>query len=214
MLVQDVRGPVCDLGEGPWWDARTHRLVWVDLLAGFVHMLDPGTEGCRTVVVGQPVSAVVRAGENWLLTVETGFELRDPEWKTLSSYEIFRKPTKVRMNDAGCDPAGRLYAGSLAYDDREGLGCLYRLDQDGGCHELVTGLGISNGLAWSPDHRTMYHVDSAARVIYAREYDETTGSLGGRRQSFIPTPTTTRCRTGSRSTRRAACGWRSGTAAG
>jgi sugar lactone lactonase YvrE len=177
--MREVPGtPVCDLGEGPFWDAATGSLVFVDLLAGLVHLLDVRAGRCRTVDIGLPVSAVLPAGENWLLVVENGFRLCDPAWKTLWSHEVFERPTPVRMNDAACDPHGRLYAGTLAYDGTDGLGALYRLDADGSCRQVAENLGISNGIAWSPDRAVMYHVDSAARVIYAREYDERTGQLG------------------------------------
>ena len=61
----------------------------------------------------------------------------------------------VRMNDGKCDPAGRFWAGSMAYDARPGAGSLYRLDPDGQVHEILRGLTISNGLAWTPDGATM-----------------------------------------------------------
>nr|WP_052477803.1 SMP-30/gluconolactonase/LRE family protein [Kibdelosporangium sp. MJ126-NF4]CEL14112.1 Gluconolactonase [Kibdelosporangium sp. MJ126-NF4]CTQ88479.1 Gluconolactonase (EC 3.1.1.17) [Kibdelosporangium sp. MJ126-NF4] len=167
-----------ELGEGPYWDTETAQVIWVDLLAGNVNFLDPDTGVCEVRSVDEPVGAIVRAGRNWLLTVETGFQLRGPEWDLLWSKEIFAKPTPVRMNDAACDPRGRLFAGSLSCHDEPGQGCLFRLDPDGSCRVVVEGLGISNGIAWSPDQRTFYHVDSLARTVYARPYTVETGDVG------------------------------------
>src|SRR5260370_7944125 len=62
-----------------------------------------------------------------------------------------------RMNDGACDRAGRFYAGTMANDESPGKGTLYRLDPDHAVTELFTGLGISNGIGWSPDDRLMYY---------------------------------------------------------
>ncbi|MFI8770248.1 SMP-30/gluconolactonase/LRE family protein [Streptomyces sp. NPDC053792] len=85
-----------------------------------------------------------------------------------------------RMNDAAVDPAGRLLAGTMAYDESPGAGALYRLDGDG----LVTLLGsvtISNGLGWSPDGTRLYYADSPTGRVDVFAYDTETGALTDRR---------------------------------
>jgi sugar lactone lactonase YvrE len=57
--------------------------------------------------------------------------------------------TDIRMNEGGCDPDGRFYCGSMAYDERPGAGKLYRLDPDGSVHIVAEGMTISNGIEWS-----------------------------------------------------------------
>jgi sugar lactone lactonase YvrE len=84
----------------------------------------------------------------------------------------------VRMNDGDCDPDGRFYCGSMAYDERPGAGALHRLDRDGGVSTVVTGVTISNGLAWSPDGGTAYYIDTPTHRVDAFDYD---GELTGRR---------------------------------
>ena len=59
----------------------------------------------------------------------------------------------LRFNDGKCDPAGRFLAGSMAYDKHTGAGGLYRLDPDGTVEQLLDGVTISNGLAWTPGRR-------------------------------------------------------------
>ena len=54
------------------------------------------------------------------------------------------------MNEGACDPDGRFYCGSMAYDRRPGAGTLYRLDPTGRSTSCSTGLTISNGLDWAP----------------------------------------------------------------
>ncbi len=88
------------------------------------------------------------------------------------------------LNDCIADPEGRVFSGSCFYDaDRPDyeLGCLFRLDQDGSVHVVDEGFRISNGLGFSPDERTLYFTDSAARVIYAYDYSRKDGALRHRR---------------------------------
>ena len=64
------------------------------------------------------------------------------------------------MNEGGCDPDGRFYCGSMAYDKRPGAGKLYRLDPDGSVRVVLEGVTISNGLDWSPDGSLAYYNDT------------------------------------------------------
>ena len=56
-------------------------------------------------------------------------------------------------------------------------GSLYQLDIDGSLSKWVDKIGVSNGLAWSSNHRTMYYVDSAPRKVYGFDYDINTGDI-------------------------------------
>jgi sugar lactone lactonase YvrE len=85
------------------------------------------------------------------------------------------------MNDGACDPQGRFWAGTMAYDESPGAGSLYRLGVDGSCAAVLTGLTISNGIDWSPDGGTMYLSDSGDRRIDAFRFEGSTGSIGDRR---------------------------------
>jgi sugar lactone lactonase YvrE len=85
------------------------------------------------------------------------------------------------MNDGACDPQGRFWAGTMAYDEAPGAGVLYRLELDGGCTTVLTGLTISNGIGWSPDSATMYLADSGTGLVEAFGFDGATGHLSQRR---------------------------------
>ena len=89
--------------------------------------------------------------------------------------------TDVRMNDGACDPQGRFWAGTMAYDESPEAGVLYRLELDGSCTAVVSGLTISNGIGWSPDGATMYLADSGTSRIDVFEFDRMEGALGRRR---------------------------------
>lgn len=171
------------LGEGPTWDARAGRLVWVDIENGLVHFFDPGTGQDRAIAVGQMVGcAVPRAAGGLVLGAQQGFATLDPETEALT---LIAQPEahlpENRINDGKCDPAGRLLAGTMALSLAPRVGSLYRLDRDLSVHRLLEGITVSNGLAWSADSRTLYYIDTGTRAIAAFDYDVSAGALSNRR---------------------------------
>jgi sugar lactone lactonase YvrE len=178
-----VRAPISELGEGPVWDGEAQTLYWVDTRPGLVHRM--AADGSLTAWdVGQPVGAVVpRASGGLVVAVRDGFIALDPatgELAMLAGVEQDNPQTK--MNDGSCDRAGRFYAGTMGFSEEPGLGTLYRLDPDLRVTPLLTGVGISNGIGWSPDDRLMYYVDSLTHRVDVFDYDPATGAIDGRRQ--------------------------------
>lgn len=161
MTVAEQVTEVCaHHGEGPVWDAAAGVLRWVDMLCGDVLSMAPGDGGIARRHVGAVAAALrPRGGGGLVIAVERGFALLDPgasQPRTMP--ELWTDPS-VRMNDGGCDPQGRFYCGSMAYDAAPGRGALHRLDPDGATHRVLTGVTISNGLAWSADGATAYYID-------------------------------------------------------
>jgi sugar lactone lactonase YvrE len=85
------------------------------------------------------------------------------------------------MNEGACDPDGRFYCGSMAYDKRPGAGKLYRLDPDGSIRVVLEEVTISNGLDWSPDGSLAYYNDTDTFGVDVFDYDGETGLSGRRR---------------------------------
>jgi sugar lactone lactonase YvrE len=79
------------------------------------------------------------------------------------------------MNEGGCDPDGRFYCGSMAYDQRPGAASVYRLDPDLTVHVVLEGVTVSNGLDWSPDGALAYYNDTATHSIAVFDYDRDAG---------------------------------------
>ncbi|HXH06865.1 MAG TPA: SMP-30/gluconolactonase/LRE family protein [Vicinamibacterales bacterium] len=188
-LVLDARA---ELGEGPVWDDRRQRLVWVDILKGRVHRFDPATGRCESRTVPRPVGAAALGEDgSLLLAVQGGFAWFDFDrgrYVLLAEVEAGR--SDLRMNDGACDPAGRFWAGSMAFDERPGAGALYRVDPVPGDDPAPVGaratlvlrdVTISNGLDWSGDHRRMYYVDSGTRRIDVFDFDVARGTIANRR---------------------------------
>lgn len=161
-------------GEGPCWDEQAGVLWWVDILGGAVHRFDPATGVDQRIEVGQPVGAAVgRAGGGLVLAVEHGFAfLNEGTVKPLVT--VIDDPG-VRFNDGKADPVGRFLAGTMAYDETPGAGRLFRLEPSGAVAPVLDGLTISNGLAWTPDARTLYFIDSPTQQVRAYSYDPDTG---------------------------------------
>jgi sugar lactone lactonase YvrE len=172
-----------ELGEGATWDASAQRLVSVDIMRGRVHLFDPRTGSAHTLEVGQPVgAAVTRRRGGLVLAVRDGFATVDPPTASLTfiaAVDLDRPD--LRMNDGTCDAAGRFWAGTMAIDERPGAGALYRLDPDGSVHTMVTGVGISNGIDWSLDHKVMYYVDSLTQRLDTFDFDVANGTISNRR---------------------------------
>ena len=182
------------LSEGPRWDGDRKELLWVDVLAGRLHRSRVGADGQLRVlqtiqVPGHLGAAAPAARGGYVMAAGPGF-LHLDRWGVvheLAQPEAGR--TDVRMNDGACDPQGRFWAGTMAYDEAPGAGCLYRLELDGRCTQVLTGLTISNGIGWSPDGTTMYLADSGTGDIDAFDFDPAKGDLNRRRTiAHISTP--------------------------
>ena len=163
-LVLDARA---ELGEGPRWDARGQRLLWVDILRGRVHSFRPDRGACRHVNAGRPVGALACAADGRVVLAGAGgfarLDLESGRVEMLAQVEADRPQN--RMNDGACDAAGRFWAGTMALDERPQAGALYRLDPDLSVHTMLSEVTISNGIDWSPDGRRMYYVDSPTHRI-------------------------------------------------
>jgi sugar lactone lactonase YvrE len=177
--VEQVTGVVAYHGEGPVWSPRWGGLRWVDMLAGDVLAL--GSDGSieRRHVAQVAAGLRPRRGGGAVIGIERGFALEDPDGTIRPLDEVWGDPS-VRMNEGGCDPDGRFYCGSMAYDQREGAASLYRLDPDGTVHLALEGLTVSNGLDWSPDGTLAYHNDTATHTIAVYSYDRDAGLTGRR----------------------------------
>jgi len=178
-----VAGPA-EVGEGPVWDEVTGELLWVDIPAGLIHRWRPGTTAISTIAVGQPLGAVaLRRTGGLVAAVRDGFALVDERSGTLELRCLVEtdRPGN-RMNDGKCDRAGRFWAGTMAEDMRPGVGSLYRLDMDLTVTLILSGVSVPNGIAWAPDDRTMYYVDSLERAIDAFSFDVERGELSDRRR--------------------------------
>jgi sugar lactone lactonase YvrE len=183
--AEQVTGPVTYHGEGPVWSERWGGLRWVDMLAGDVLFLAADGTIDRRHVGNVAAALRPRRQGGAVIGVERGFALEDADGTIRHLGELWTD-THVRMNDGGCDPDGRFYCGSMAYDQRPGAGALYRLDPDYSVHVVLENVTISNGLEWSPDGSRAYYNDTPTQRIDVFDYDGESGLTGRRQFAEIP----------------------------
>jgi len=187
-LVADAHALI---GEGPWWDSRAGLLYWIDIAGKSLHVYDPAHASDRALSLGKkPGSAVGRASvggapASLLMAMEDGFAFIDPDTGAISPlFDPEADRPGNRFNDGKCDSRGRFWVGSMDDAEAERSGALYRLGPDLACERVLDGLGISNGLAWSPDDRAMYFIDTLNRRVDAFDFEGETGGISNRRTAF------------------------------
>ena len=173
MDLEQLTGPVAHHGEGPVWSPRWGGLRWVDTLAGDVLSLGADGTVSRRHVADVVAAIRPRTGGGTVYAVERGLLLEDGDGG-LTDVPVWDDPG-IRMNEGACDPDGRFWVGSMAYDKAKGAASLYRMDADGQVHTVLRGVTISNGLGWSPDGTLAYYNDTATHEVSVFDYDRDSG---------------------------------------
>ena len=171
------------VGEGPIWDDEKQVLYWVDILSSKLYIYDPVRAENRALDVGQHVGTVVpRASGGVMLAVRDGFaafDLETGELTIINDPEVHLPGN--RFNDGKCDPAGRFWAGTMAYENQSTQGSLYRMDTDLSVHKMLGDIAISNGIVWSQNNGAMYYIDSLRWTVRAFDYEVDTGNIQNER---------------------------------
>lgn len=178
--------PVLDagtrLGESPVWSVERQMLFFVDISGRKLHRYDPATGVHRADPVDEDIGCVaLAAGGGFVAAMRSGIWMLDDEG--IKQRMIVENPEDVaisRFNDGRIDPMGRLIVGTVDEPKAGGKAGLYRLD-GGRLTRLLDGLLTSNGLAFSPDGRTLYHADTPRFAVHRYDYDPATGAISKRR---------------------------------
>jgi sugar lactone lactonase YvrE len=179
--AEQFSAAIADLGEGAYWDDRIRQFRMVDLLRGDVLTLDDSGAETRTHV--SKIASVLRprTGGGYLVGVENGAQYLTGDLEPSGAPIIAFTADGVRMNDGGCDPQGRCYIGSMAYDETPGAGALYRFDPDGTVTRVLTGVTVSNGIQWNADGSRVFFNDTATGRIDVFDFDSSDGTFHDRR---------------------------------
>lgn len=176
------------LGESPLWHPVEQALYWCDIPGRQVNRYQPRTgRHDEWSVDSEPACCAALLGGGLLLAARDGLWRFDPGSGERSRLaEPPYDPARQRFNDGKPDAQGRFWIGTLD-DQREPRAALYRLD-GGALDKVADGITSSNGLAFSPDGRTLYWADTKAHAVYAFDVDGSDGSLSRRRvfQQFAP----------------------------
>ena len=187
-------GDVC--GEGIVWEQETQSIYWSDINRFLVHRYAIKDRTLRTWFFSEPVTCVLLTSrpDTLALSLGSGIALWKPE-SDLPPVPLFALPgwPFVRCNDAGVDPAGALWVGSMrnnvaadgAPEEAGGKdGVLYRVDGSGAAMEWRRDLGISNTLLWTPDKSRFYFGDSLRNCIWSYRYDLSDQSIAAEQPFF------------------------------
>jgi sugar lactone lactonase YvrE len=167
--------------EGPAWDATRARVLLVDIEGRRRHAVDWATGAVTTHEAKETETAwIPRAAGGTVVVCRRGVRLADDDGVGELALEVEEERRSNRSNDAKCDPAGRLWLGTMPDAEDEPVGSLYRVDADLSLTRVLEGTTISNGLGWSPDARWMYFVDSPTRRVDVFAYDIGVGEASDR----------------------------------
>lgn len=178
-----LKGPAL-VGECPRWHPTEHKLYWVDIYEPSLNRFDPATRENRRWLMPERIGCFAfRKGGGLIAGMQSGiaFITLGETASVKRVFEFQPNNSETRFNDGRCDPAGRFWAGTLEESLTQRVGTLYRFDPDGRCHRIVENLICPNGLAFSPDGRTMYYSDSRQDYVFAWDIDSATGAIRNQR---------------------------------
>ena len=178
----------CGVGESPVWHAGEASLYWTDIPQRTLWRFDPGSGNTDHWAIPEMAGCMAMTADGgWLLAMESGlFRVGRlvPGQSALAPQRLAtvrHSHDGMRFNDGRCDRQGRFWAGTMVMDMSLAAtdGKLYRYDARSGALDMIRDEMITpNGLAFSPDGRTMYVSDShpARQAVWAYDYDVDSGT--------------------------------------
>jgi sugar lactone lactonase YvrE len=168
----------CLLGESPVWLPDVQELYWCDIPGRMLNRFDPASDELQQWGFDCDLGSIAPTHDGAMLIA-----MRDGLWRfdTRNGYcALLVEPpydmANERFNDGKCDPQGRFWVGTIYEPRQPALAALYRFG-GGELDCMAREITVSNGLAWSPDGRTMYWSDTQAHVIYAFDFDGDSGAI-------------------------------------
>lgn len=181
--IEPLMDHACLLGEGPVWDAKQESICWVDILNGVIHEYAPATKKHHYIQLQQMIGSVAICTDgHFIAAMQHGFARinRHTGEVTFISDPESHLPNN-RFNEGKCDPAGRFWSGTMSLSEDTGAGNLYVLRDKDTCVKKIDSVSISNGLAWSADHKTMYYIDTPTLQVVAYDFNNATGHISNKR---------------------------------
>lgn len=167
------------LGESPRFDAETGTVHWIDIDAGLQHTAVLQGLGASAQAFGRPLGAHEFGTRSNLVAVGRQWWAIDRVTGDHQLIATLDEPG-MRFNDSGIDSRGRLWSATMREDevlDQKPRGSLWMLD-NGALHDRLNGVTAGNGIAWTPDDRFMYIVDSGPNQVLRMEFDAESGTIG------------------------------------
>ena len=168
--------------EGPLWDDEHQLLYFVSISDNIIYQFNEETTEIQSYVTNGPVGAAVLDKNGHLLAAEKeGIYSIDPETKERTFVVQPNEDDRLRYNDGKMDPRGRFLIGTMGYEEViEGAAQLFVVEGDS-YKEILSDLSIANGLGWSKDGKTFYHIDTPTKKVRQFDYDLETAELSNER---------------------------------
>lgn len=183
MTVELALNAGISVGECPVWVPEEDALYFTDIAGTTMNRFHPGTGAHKQWEMPEKLCCfALREQGGFVAAMTSGFAFLDLESSTVDYInEIEKDNPNIRLNDGRCDRQGRFWAGTMDETRTQFDGVLYRLGTDQSCTEMAGDVMVSNGLAFSPDSKTMYWSDSRNSKIFAFDFDAKSGDLSNRR---------------------------------
>lgn len=171
------------IGEVPLWDMDAGRLQWIDIFKPALYNYDPATGELETHTPPEKLGSYGLAGPGrYIVAGRGGIAMWQPgkgSFERLSTPEADR-PDNM-LNDGRVGPDGRFIVGSMDKMLTGPHGRLWQVDR--GQTRLLQDRDVMlpNSICWSPDGGTFYFGDSRSNLIYAYDYDQSSGEIANRR---------------------------------
>jgi sugar lactone lactonase YvrE len=166
------------VGECPLWHPAEQCLYWVDINGFTVHRRHLASGEHRSWrMASEPAALAMHAGGGLVIALRSGLVHFDPDsGAVVPIADAPYDSAKERFNDGRVDAAGRFWVGTI-YEPRDQAGAaMYCLEKDQLSLKWSGGMTVSNGLAFAPDQRSMYHADTTSHRIDRYRFDAASGS--------------------------------------
>ncbi len=171
------------LGEGAIWNFETQEFFWIDIEGKKLHIYNPKTKSNRSLDTPSRIGTVVPSGRGEaIIALEDGMYIINTNSGVIKLFSALEDDIpENRFNDGKCDPAGRLWVGSMHLKQAAYKANLYKIDSNGAATKMLDSITISNGIVWTKDQKTMYYIDTPSSKIMAFDYDVDKGEISNER---------------------------------
>ncbi|MEO1029982.1 MAG: SMP-30/gluconolactonase/LRE family protein [Bacteroidota bacterium] len=171
------------LGEGAIWNDDTKQLYWVDIEGKTFNVFDPKTKENQSFPTATQIGTVVPKHNDEVLValVDGIYTLNLKTGNTAPFVDMGESLVNSRLNDGKCDPNGRLWVGSMNWQQDKGKAKLFMIQNDSTVTTKMDSVTISNGIVWTKDKKTMYYIDTPTSQIKAYDYNDETGHISNER---------------------------------
>ncbi len=182
-LVLDAK---CTLGEGPVWDWKKQHLFWVDIEGKILLRYDPSKGENRSWHFNEMIGAAVpMENGQLLLALESGLATFNAETETLVKHQVLKNGDPLmRFNDGKVGPDGNFWIGSMHKAFAPKAGNLYRVTKDFQTSVHISETTISNGMAWTADHRRFYYIDTPTYRVCSFDFDLGAAEISNKRTAI------------------------------